>query len=665
MKPSSTTPLMEQLFDQFRRNLIPSKEKNVSAYGVELLELLKDEKGWERFLTSVGSRTFTGAFSFFHEEFWEWYWRLTKARVQREKLSKETLTFLAGWARGGGKSSNVEWACITEGAVGLDGYILYVCETQSSANSHVAEIRQRIESEDVASAFPHLANPKIGRHGNQFGWRQDFLITEGGWAIRPVGLDVAVRGLRIGDIRPTMIVFDDIDSHNASAAVREDNLSIISRSILPAGTKNTIKLIAQNLISEDTIVNRIYTGKTDVLSDHIASVYPAFEELQIDTRIDAETGKTKHLITSARPTWESMDLEAAQRFLNDSGLEAFYSEYQHDFTLDKQDRVIPEYQDFPTHVITWSQFEAKFKTRYHVPRHWQTALGLDIGFTQTHLSAWTWVACASMDSGLPNAIFRYRGKTFMGKSIDEQAEEIKRIMQASFKDRREFSEFDQLVACRMSHEKLGERMVLNRNYGFSFMPCEFGKEDGVPQLRNLLRVDKSQPHPFHEDTYDEAAKEWKLGRPNFFDVVEDDQLSNPRDDDGLAIQRAQISNWKRRRVQITASGFQDAIPMKLEDDTIDSLRMLFAQTMVHASPLTDAQRMESRLRAGLQKDGVEVKLGQEDYPEVIMARVMAIRELEKKEEERTNRVVAIAKSLVDSSPRLSPRFRKKHKSKLW
>jgi hypothetical protein len=663
MKAGSSTPLFEQIFAKFSETLLPSNKKEVTTYGQELLELLENPEGWRTFLKSVGKRTFTGEFSAFHAEFWDWYWRVTLLRTQRQKLSKETLTFLAGWARGGGKSSNIEWGCITEGAMGLEGYILYVCETQASANSHVAEIRQRIESEEVANAFPHLANPKIGRHGNQYGWRQDFLITEGGWAIRPVGLDVAVRGLRIGDIRPTMIVFDDIDSHNASAAVRADNLSTIARSILPAGTKNTVKLIAQNLISEDSIVNQIYSGRTDVLSDHIPSVYPAFEELEIETRID-EKGKTKHLIISAEPTWEDMDLEAAQRFLNDSGLEAFYSEYQHDFSLDRQDKVIPEYLDYPTHVISWSQFEQKFKTRGSVPEHWQTALGLDIGFTQTHLSAWTWIACAAMDSGLPNAIFRYRGKTFMGKSIDEQADEIKRIMQPSIRNNRPFSELDQLVACRMSHEKLGERMVLNRNYGFSFMPCEFGKEDGVPQLRNLLRVDSSQPHPFHKDELDEATGKWRLGRPNFFDVVADEQITQPKDDEGLALQRAQISNWKRRRVQVTATGFQDAIPMKLEDDTIDSLRMLFAQSLVHATDLTREQRLEARLRSGLQRDGVEPKVGQDDYPEVIMARVMALRELEKKEEERTQKIVSVARSLVSTGPAVSPRFRRKRRP-LW
>jgi hypothetical protein len=53
---------------------------------------------------------------------WTWYWAITLKRLHNEPLTEDELAFLAIWFRGGGKSANVEWACIAEGAVLGEGY---------------------------------------------------------------------------------------------------------------------------------------------------------------------------------------------------------------------------------------------------------------------------------------------------------------------------------------------------------------------------------------------------------------------------------------------------------------------------------------------------------------------------------------------------------------
>ncbi len=506
-----------------------------------------------------------------------WYWKLTNQRRRRHSFDPNTQRdFLAGWSRENGKSSTVEWACITEGAAELEGYVLYVSNTQASAENHVSAIRQRLESNDITQFFPDLAAPQIGNFGNQYGWRQNFLMTKSGWAIRPVGLDVAVRGFKEGDLRPSMIVFDDIDDYKMSLADAETNLGTISRSILPSGTKNTIHLIAQNLIAEHCVVNQIYTGQTDVLADHFASVYPAFDELEVEQQIDRKTGKSKSVIKHAVPVWSGFDTESAQIYLNKVGLEAFYAEYQHDFTLDQTDKVLPEYQNYPVHVIAWTQFKEKFGTIYRVPQHWQIGVGLDIGFTNEHISAWTWIAVAAEDSCLPFAHFRFRGKTFVGKSITDQADAVIELAKYINDKGEEVDEREQWTVMVMSHEKEGEQLILNRQYEMPFADCKFRREDGLPEWRALLRVDYKQPHPFHEDrllTPEECKTKqldvgsYLLGRPNYFEVVDDGQENFPKDDDGLATHRSQTANWKRKKVKLTVSGVQDAVPMKFKDDT--------------------------------------------------------------------------------------------------
>lgn len=610
-----------------------------------LINLLDEDDGWEEFLRTVGSKTFTQPFSEFHTDFWTWYWHLTSQRKKGLPISQETLTFLAAWPRGGGKSSNIEWACIVEGAMGLAGYVLYVSATQVSANNHMGEIRKRLESDDVARYFPDLANPKIGRHGNQYGWKQDFLITKSGWAIRPVGLDVATRGFKEGELRPTMIVFDDIDSHDITLAAVQDNLSTIARAILPSGTKDTIHLIAQNLIAEHCAVNQIYTGQTDILSDHVPSMIKAFgDDLEIDPTIDETSGRTTYTIKNCTPTWEGMDIEAAQIFLNKVGLEAFMAEYQHDFSLDQTERVIPEYLDWPTHVITWTQFEEKFHTRGRVPVHWQIGLGLDIGYTAEHLTAWSWVAVAAEDSFLPFAHFCFRGKTFAGVGMDDQIDQVGDLVQYQIEGV-PYDEREQYTVSVMSHEKLGERMVLNRDNGFNFSECQFKKESGVPQWRSLLRIDKKQRHPFHVDNKLDSGL-WEIGRPNFFFVVADGHERVPRGDEGLAIHRAQTKEWKRRKVILTNTGVQDAIPMKYQDDAVDSLRMIMAEEYLSSTPLTKDQVLRHALQERLRRQDLDLPIGQADFQGIMMGRQMAFRAIEKEKQDELERIAGVVRHVL-------------------
>src|SRR5262249_43364995 len=140
----------------------------------------------------------------------------------------------------------------------------------------------------------------------------------------------------------------------------------------------------------------------------VSGPFVAFQGLQIETR-QTKDGP-RDLIIAGRPTWSDIDLEACQKFLDDSGRSAFLSEYQHDFSEIEQGRVLPE-NDEKLHVITWSMFERVFGCRY-IPAHWERDLGHDVGFSRDHLSAWAWIATSAANSPLPGLRFRYRGMTF-------------------------------------------------------------------------------------------------------------------------------------------------------------------------------------------------------------------------------------------------------------
>jgi hypothetical protein len=559
---------------------------------------LLERQGWETWLKTLGAATFTRELAPIQKKFWEWNWTaLMKVRQNIPLEPRELIGFLPH-ARETGKSSNVEWACIAEGALLKGGYVIFYSGKQAQAEEHVTAIRDRIESEHVSEIYPWLASPKMGTHGNKYGWGKEFLMTKGGWAIRPVGADVAIRGGKVLNLRPTLIVIDDLDELGESPYVVEHKEQILTRSILPMGNERTRVLVPQNPIHENSVVNRMLTGASMALA--VRTVFGELEEdgsmssrpvsavrnLEYETRQSDEGPYT--VITKGTSNWPGITIENWQTTLNRVGPPAFLAEYQHSMEVAKEARVLPEFDDriLRLHVVTFSQFEAMYKHR-RIPSDWPCSVGLDLGFTSGHLSAWSFLAKVPEGQPLSGAMFLYRGRTFKGKSIDEQAVSI----------RSELWPDEVLERQMMSHEKLGERLTLASQHGWAFQPCESAKTAGIAQWRHYLQVDSTQPHPFHRD--EKIDGKWKLGRPAFFCIVADDQFFAPRDDLGLKRHRDGAFNWRMRPVKLTESGITVEQPVKAEDDEVDSVRMCFSGTsMFVTKPMNESQKINALIPPG-------------------------------------------------------------------
>jgi len=515
---------------------------------------------------------------------------------------REKIGFLP-WPRETGKSSTVEWACILEGALLKSGYVIYLSAKQSQAVDHVVAIRDRIESEKVAELYSWLGKPKLGTHGNKFGWGQEFLMTGGGWAIRPVGADVAMRGGKAINIRPTLIVVDDYDELDDSPHVVEHKEHMLTRAILPMGDANTRVLVPQNPIHANSVVNRMLTGVSlalaqrtvfgDINEDGTLSnrAIPAVKGLVYEIRQADEGPYTE--ITQGESNWPGISVKDWEGTLNRVGPEAFKAEYQHDMTVSLEERVLPEYDDrlLRLHVISLSQFEQKFGMR-RIPSDWPCDLGLDIGYSGQHLSAWSFITKVPQGYPLAGSIFRYRGLTFKGVGIDEQSVAVKRAMWPGEVILRQF----------MSHEKLGERMTLNQKHGWHFAPCDSAKTAGIAQWRHYLQTDRSQDHPFHRDDRDPVDGLWKLGRPAWFDIVMDDkQFYAPQDDQGLKRHRDGAFNWRQVPIKLTDKGLTVEQPAKMDDDENDSTRMLLVNFGPMDQAMTQSQKIAAVIPAGYHK----------------------------------------------------------------
>lgn len=560
-----------------------------------------EEKGWREWLLTLFPFVFADDFSEDHARFWSHKWRTLLKLKQSEPVMAAELNTLIILGRGMGKSTMAEVSVLMRAALCGDAYCLYVCSTDDQAREHIANIKFLIEHPDsrLAGFYPALAEPQEKKTGGTDTWNKDTFITKSGAIFRAKGLNSSMRGLRVGTLRPNQIVLDDIDDIKDSVALAQSKLAVIRASILPVVSDNASIDFPQNLITEHSVLNQIYTGKSDVLSERTAiGVTKAFTRLDIDTRIDERSNRIKHtILPSSVPSWSGFDIAKAQKFLDASGLDTFRAEYQNELDRYKSGKVIPEYSE-NAQLITWSIFEKMFGER-QIPAHWHIKAGLDVGYSEgqyPHYSAWVFVATSAMNSALPNKVFIYRTRSFIGTSIDDQAETI---LSEIGRER------NQINSWQMSHEKTGEMMTLRQRHRIPFHKFHYYKaEDGVAQWRHLSRADKSKPNPFKEDKY-AADGCFEVGCPELFYVVDDDQFLAPRDDRGLRLFREQVTTWEYVPVKLTESGQTQQKPSKINDDFMDACKGVLALWGAQSAPLTRTEKIEELLPPQIRQSHID------------------------------------------------------------
>lgn len=565
----------EELFLVEQEFIREMERKGVPANPAPALE----EEGWEAWLTTIFPFWFDESFSEQHKEFWTLFWRVIHLERQGVPIPSEMLNIMLILARGLGKSAMVEVACMMRGAMLDRGYSLMISETDDQAKEHLANCRLLIDHSDSKLTY-YYPRMEIAEDSEEFKGmptadRQEMFICRNGFVVRAKGLQSKMRGLRIGNQRPNTIFLDDIDDVNDSLALSLNKLRLISSSIFGVQAKhNPMIVFAQNLISENSVVNQIYTGKTDVFASRtVIGPANAFTQLKIDSGIN-DDGKLRHIIhPDSVPAWSGLDITRAQKFLDDSGLDAFYAEYQNQFDRYRSGRVIKEY-DEKRQVISWKQFAEVYGER-RIPAYWNACVRLDVGYStgrNPHFSAWVFAATSAMNTPYPGRVFIYRARSFQGTSIDDQAEEVKLAMWKGEKPR----------SWEMSHEKSGEMMILNK-MGLPFRKIQaYGAEDGVAQWRSLSKPDDSEVNPFNGES------DCRL-----YYIVDDDQLINPRDDGGMQLLREQVSTWDYVPTKITESGRTEQKPSKMNDDFPDAIKSALYWFGEKAVPLTFEERVEA------------------------------------------------------------------------
>lgn len=149
--------------------------------------------------------------------------------------------------RGSAKSTIATLCYVLRAAVeGWERYIWIVSDTKEQAQTHLENVKNELVSnEKLAEYYPQAVG--LSRH-----WRATSIRLRNGVVIESFGTGQGIRGRRYGEVRPSLIVCDDLqnDSHMSSAAQREASRQWFHGTLLNAGTCDT------NLINLATALHR-------------------------------------------------------------------------------------------------------------------------------------------------------------------------------------------------------------------------------------------------------------------------------------------------------------------------------------------------------------------------------------------------------------------------
>jgi hypothetical protein len=253
-----------------------------------------------------------------HRSLWAWIESLTPGVKPTHRVES--------WPRGGGKSSTASLGVVRVGMKQTRRFTLYVSATQKQANKHVQGIRARFEALGIPRA--------VSAYGNSLGWSMDLLRVANGFNVLALGLDAAGRGVKLDDVRPDLIVLDDVDGRHDSAETTAKKIKTLTESVLPTGSVDAAVLVVQNRIHSASIVAQLVDGRAEFLLDRHTHEEPAVRGLQYESEIQPD-GRRLYRITGGTPTWEGQNLATCEAQLNEWGRPAFLREAQHETEEDE------------------------------------------------------------------------------------------------------------------------------------------------------------------------------------------------------------------------------------------------------------------------------------------------------------------------------------------
>lgn len=561
-----------------------------------------EAQGWEAWIKHYFPKPFSRNFTSYQSDFWNWGWDIQPDIYYRPRVECEP--------RGAGKSTTAETWLVSILARKRRQTIGYISGTDAKATQHFNSVRRKLENSELLKDYPHL-KPRVQKYRNAFNsWSQDRLVTEAGQTIVPITLQGSNRGFKSeDDMRFDLLIFDDIDSLGESPDVIAKNLDLLKSEILLAGYANTLNVVFQNLIHRDSIVSMIMDYRADMLTDReFKGPYPLMKWYDAE-KIDLPDGGKRWVITDGEVFDPALPVPYCESILNQIGKDLFDRECQQDVTKVGDDKDFREWDEV-YHIITRSEMAAGFENvhmhddnGFFIPARWHKGRGFDNGTTRDHPSSVCFVTRPDETCPYDDSHFVI-GEIVLPRfpydpSIEAELVSPGRVAAATKAFQREMRiEEQQIEQSKLSHEASSVMNTLMLDLPdelkLFYNKWKAARGSGVPQIQNLLEVDKKRPHPFRRfPKGHEFEGEFIMGRPRIYFVVADGQGELYVDSSGkLRVTGAKDSaGLARARYEMPLYSHRNSGQKKIDDDFVDSLRGLMSTFGVTSDSLSRVERV--------------------------------------------------------------------------
>ena len=146
-------------------------------------------------------------------------------------------------------------------------YIWIISDTMSQAHSHLENIKSELQdNRTLALRYPDAA-------GKGPVWRGGSILMNNGVMIEAFGTGQGLRGRRLKQYRPTLIVCDDLqnDNHILSSYARDKSRSWFHGTLLKAGNSDTTVLNLATALHTDAIAVELH-GKPGWISERFQAI---------------------------------------------------------------------------------------------------------------------------------------------------------------------------------------------------------------------------------------------------------------------------------------------------------------------------------------------------------------------------------------------------------
>lgn len=132
-------------------------------------------------------------------------------------------------------------------AYGHRRYVMAFADNATMATNHLATFKRKVQTENplLRKDFPDLCAPARRPGGFTDSDRQNLYLAKSGATFQASGIDSTTLGAKVGDVRPDLIIFDDIEppAENYSAAAAEGRLSLIREAIFPMSLNAVVAFV--------------------------------------------------------------------------------------------------------------------------------------------------------------------------------------------------------------------------------------------------------------------------------------------------------------------------------------------------------------------------------------------------------------------------------------